>query len=98
MEDQIRKTNNWIYKTKKIQLWSPFGARGAADRGIESLRFQVSRRRPEVKRSEEETTHKNYLDEDKKSAINKKINSQIKKPHLKMIPIKDNQHYCVILI
>ena len=24
------------------------------------------------------------------SAINKKINSQIKKPHLKMIPIKDN--------
>ena len=26
----------------------------------------------------------------KKSAINKKINSQTKKPHLKMIPIKDN--------
>ena len=25
----------------------------------------------------------------KKSAINKKINSQIKKPHLKMIPIED---------
>ena len=24
------------------------------------------------------------------SAINKKINSQIKKPNLKMIPIKDN--------
>ena len=35
-------------------------------------------------------TQKNYQDEDKKSAINKKINSQIKKPHLKMIPIKDN--------
>ena len=35
--------------------------------------------------------HKNYQDEDKKSAINqKKIDSQIKKPHLKMIPIKDN--------
>ena len=37
----------------------------------------------------EETTQKNYQDEDKKSAMNKKINSQIKKPHLKMIPIKD---------
>ena len=32
---------------------------------------------------------KNYQDEDKKSAINlKKINSQIKKPHLKRIPNK----------
>ena len=39
------------------------------------------------KRSEEKKT---YQDEDKKSAINKKINSQIKKPHLKIIPIKDN--------
>ena len=39
MEDQIRRTNNWIYKTKKIHPWSPFGARGAADRGVESLRF-----------------------------------------------------------
>ena len=39
---------------------------------------------------EETTQKKNYQDEDKKSAINKKINSQIKKPHLKMIPIKDN--------
>ena len=46
----------------------------------------------------EETTQKKYYqDEDKKSAINKfkkkfflKINSPIKKPHLKMIPIKDN--------
>ena len=37
LEDQIR-----IYKTKKIHPWSPFGAHGAADRGIESLRFQVS--------------------------------------------------------
>ena len=27
IEDQIRRTNNWIYKTKK----SNFGARGAAD-------------------------------------------------------------------
>ena len=34
--------------------------------------------------------HKNYQDEDKKSTINKKINPQIKKPHLKMIPVKDN--------
>ena len=33
--------------------------------------------------------HENYQDEDKKSAINKKINSQIKKPHLKIIPIED---------
>ena len=40
-----------------------------------------------------EKQHKNYQDEDKKSAINKKINSQIKKPHLKMIPIKDNYLY-----
>ena len=39
MEDKIRRTNNWIYKTKNP---SPFGARGAAGRGIESLRFQVS--------------------------------------------------------
>ena len=27
---------------QKIRLWSPFGARDAADRGVESLRFQVS--------------------------------------------------------
>ena len=33
--------------------------------------------------------HKNYQDEDKK-----KINFQIKKPHLKMIPIKDNCKLC----
>ena len=37
LEDQIR-----IYKTKKIHPWSPFGARGTADWGVESLRFQVS--------------------------------------------------------
>ena len=48
--------------------------------------------RPEVKFGrnvvkEETTQHKNYQNEDKKSAI-KKIDSQIKKPHLKMIPIK----------
>ena len=36
----------------------------------------------------EETTQKLPRWE-KKFAINKKINSQIKKPHLKMIPIKD---------
>ena len=43
------------------------------------------------KRSERRNNTKNYEDEDKKSTINKKkINSQIKKPHLKMIPIKDN--------
>ena len=41
----------------------------------------------------EETTQKkqkNYQDEDKKSAINKN-NSQIKKPHLKMIQLKTKQ-------
>ena len=38
MEDQIRRTNNW--KTKKIHAWSPFRARGAVDRGVESLWFQ----------------------------------------------------------
>ena len=38
--------------------------------------------------------HKNYQDEDKKSVINlKNNNSQIKKPHLKMIPIKDNYKF-----
>ena len=37
LEDQIR-----IYKTKKIHPCSPFGARGAADRSVESLRFQVT--------------------------------------------------------
>ena len=37
MEDQIS-----IYKTKKSILDRPFGARGAADRGVESLRFQES--------------------------------------------------------
>ena len=37
MEDQIR-----IFKTKKSILDRPFGARGAADRGVESLQFQVS--------------------------------------------------------
>ena len=35
--------------------------------------------------------YKKYQDEDKKSTINKKkINSQMKKHRLKMIPIKDN--------
>ena len=42
MEDQIRRTNNWLYKTKKSIHTRPFGARDAADRGVESLRFQVS--------------------------------------------------------
>ena len=27
---------------QKIHPWSPFGARGAVDRGVESLWFQVS--------------------------------------------------------
>ena len=38
MEDQIRKKK----KKKKKKKSRPFGARGAADRGVESLRFQVS--------------------------------------------------------
>ena len=38
----------------------------------------------------------NYPDVDKKSAINKKINSQIKKPHLKMIPIKDKKYLLLL--
>ena len=41
MEDQIR-TNNWIYKTKKSNLDRPSRPLGAADRGVESLQFQVS--------------------------------------------------------
>ena len=55
-------------------------------------RGKITWRRPEVKFGwnvvKEETTQKNYQGEDKKSAINKKINSQIKKPHLKMIQLK----------
>ena len=41
---------------------------------------------------------KNYQDEEKKSAvyIKKKFNSQIKKPHLKMILIKDNYNPSLI--
>ena len=37
LEDQIM-----IYETKKSILVRPFGARGAAERGGESLRFKVS--------------------------------------------------------
>ena len=36
MEDQIRRTNNWIYETKQTNLDRPL------DRGVESLRFQMS--------------------------------------------------------
>ena len=39
MEDQIRRTNNWIYNTKKSILDCPSKP---VDRGVESLRFQVS--------------------------------------------------------
>ena len=46
--------------------------------------------------SEKETTQ-NYQDEDKKSVINKKYKKfQIKKPHLKMIPIKDNKNKTIV--
>ena len=41
IEDQIKRTNNWTYKTKKSNLDRPFGARGAVDRGVEFLRFLV---------------------------------------------------------
>ena len=37
MENQIRRTNNWIYKTKESNIDHPFGARGTADRGVESM-------------------------------------------------------------
>ena len=53
----------------------------------------ITWRRPEVKfgwNVVKKKQHENYQDENKKSVINKKINSQIKKPHLKIIPIKDN--------
>ena len=58
----------------------------------------ITWRRPEAKFGRnvvKKKQHKNYQDEDKKSAMNKKNNSQIKKPHLKMIPIKnkDNSIY-----
>ena len=59
----------------------------------------ITWRKPEVKFGRnvvKKNQYKNYQDEDKKSAINKKINSQIKKPHLKMIPINGEkifQHY-----
>ena len=42
MEDQIRRTNNWIYKNKKSILDRHFGTRGAADRGVESQRWSLS--------------------------------------------------------
>ena len=42
-------------------------------------------------------SRKKYRDEDKKSAINKEINFQIKKPRLKMISIKDNYTFSPLL-
>ena len=39
MDDQTKRTNNWIYK-KKIQPWSPFGARAQR---IETLSLYSSR-------------------------------------------------------
>ena len=47
---------------------------------------------------EETTQKKPYQDEDKKFRNKIKINSQIKKPHLKMIPIKDNYSAQIICI
>ena len=49
------------------------------------------------KRSERRNNTKTQ-DEDKKSAINKKNNSQIKKPHLKMIPIKDSSIIIILFL
>ena len=40
--DPILEDPIMILWDQKIHPWSPFGARGAADRGGESLRFQVS--------------------------------------------------------
>ena len=54
------------------------------------------------KHSERRNNTKNYQDEDKKSSIyiykKKKINSQIKKPYLKMIPIKCNIYVIIFCI
>ena len=53
----------------------------------------ITWRRPEVRFGRnvvKKKQLKNYQDEDKKSAINKKISSQIKKPYLKTISIKAN--------
>ena len=52
-----------------------------------------------LKRSEEETTQKlprwGQKVRNKFEKKKKKINSQIKKPHLKMIPIKDSFHFLI---
>ena len=40
--------------------------------------------------SEEETTHKNYRDEDKKSAMKIKLILRLRRLISKMIPIKEN--------
>ena len=75
MEDLIKRTNNWIYKTKKSNLDCPSGP---VTQRIEALSLHgycgLKKARGEIwpKPSEEETTQ-NYQDEDKKSAINKKL-------------------------
>ena len=64
----------------------------------DSAPLSAALRAPKVKfgRNVVKKPHKNYQDEGKKSAINKKkINPQIKKPHLKMTPIKDNQIFSI---
>ena len=47
------------------------------------------------RRKQQQKKKKPNQDEDKKSAINKKINSQMKKPHLKRIPNKDKGWYAI---
>ena len=114
MEDQIRRINNWIYKTKTSNLDRPSGpvaqriealslygsrfqflpkpARGLLDQKRGAIdnnygygyktqhsyprSWLITWRRPEVKFGRnvvKKKQHKNYQDEDKKSAINKKL-------------------------
>ena len=72
---------------------SNYGGYGYKTQHFYPRSWLITWRRPEVKFGRnvvKKKQHKNYQDEDKKSAINKKKNnSQIKKPSLKRFPIKD---------
>ena len=71
---------------------TPLSAAPRAPKGDQvwkKARCEIWPKRSERRNNAKKKKKKNYQDEDKKSAINKKNNSQIKKPHLKMIPIKD---------
>ena len=72
---------HYVYKKKKTYL-----SEVAVKSPEEGQRWNLA----ETLWKKKQHTKKNYQDEVKKSAINK--NSQIKKPHLKMIPIKDSHN------